>query len=263
VRAPARAVGAILLTIALPTSSRAQPADARVAIARGDSLMARLDTPAAIDAYRHGVASDPEDVELLWKLARALSNRTAETAGPEGDQPLHEEAVEIAHRAVAAGPGTARTHTMLAVALGRYGRWLAHECRIRCAGNVVDMGREAYYATRRAIEIDPYDPAPLIVLGVYHRELSTVPMVVKVVARTFLGGYPPVSLRQSAVSLERAIRLEPNDVTAHLELARTYRAMGRRSDARAEIEKALAAPVHERLDVVEKAEAEALLAELD
>jgi hypothetical protein len=152
---------------------------------------------------------------------------------------------------------------MRAVALGRYGRWLAHECRIRCAGKVVDMGREAYYATRRAIEIDPYDPAPLIVFGVYHRELSTVPLVVKVVARTFLGGYPPVSLRQSADSLQRAIRLEPDDVTAHLELARTYRAMGRRGDARAEIAKALAAPVYERLDVVEKAEAEALLAELD
>ena len=39
--------------------------------------------------------------------------------------------------------------------------------------------------------------------------------------------------------------------------------MGRRADARAEIEQALGAPVRERLDVVEKAEAEALLAELD
>ena len=71
-RAPARAVGAILLTFAFPTSSRAQTADARVAIARGDSLMAALDTPAAIEAYRSGVSSDPEDEELLWKLARAL-----------------------------------------------------------------------------------------------------------------------------------------------------------------------------------------------
>ena len=262
-RAPARAVGTVLLTLSLPTSSRPQTADAGAAIARGDSLMAALDTPAAIEAYRSGVFSEPEDEELLWKLARALSNRTAETPGREGDRPLHEEAVEVARRAVAAGPSSARTHTMLAVALGRYGRWLAHECRIRCAGEVVDMGRDAYYATRRAIEIDPYDPAPLIVLGVYHRELSTVPLVVKVVARTFLGGYPPVSLRQSTVSLQRAIRLEPNDVTAHLELARTYRAMGRRAEARAEIEKALAAPVRERLDVVEKGEAEALLAELD
>lgn len=262
-RLPERAVGAILLTIALPTSFHAQSADPRGAIARGDSLMAALDTPAAIEAYRSGLSSHTEDVELLWKLARALSNRTAETAGPEGDRPLHEEAVEVARRAVAAEPGSARTQTMLAVALGRYGRWLAHECRIRCAGEVVEMGREAYHATRRAIEIDPYDPAPLIVLGVYHRELSTVPVVVKLVARTFLGGYPPVSLRQSTVSLQRAIRLEPDDVTAHLELARTYRAMGRRVEARAEIDRALAAPVRERLDVVEKGEAQALLAELD
>jgi tetratricopeptide (TPR) repeat protein len=225
--------------------------------------MAALDTVAAIEAYRSGVTAYPDDPELLWKAARALSNRTAETAGREGDRPLHEEAVDLARRAVAAGPGIARSHTTLATVLGRYGRWLAHECRIRCAGQVVDMGKEAYHATRRAIEIDPYDPAPFIVLGVYHRELSTVPLVVKLIAKTFLGGYPPVSLEQSAAYLERAIRLDPDDVTAHLELARTYREMGRKGDALAEVREALAAPVRERLDVVEKEESRRLLSEPD
>lgn len=225
--------------------------------------MAALETARAIEAYRRGIAAAPDDPELLWKAARALSNRTAETPGSEGDRPLHDEAVALARRAVAADPDLARTHTTLATGLGRYGRWLAHECRIRCAGQVVDMGREAYQATRRAIDLDPYDPAPFVVLGAYHRELSTVPLVVKMIAKTFLGGYPPVSLEESASYLERAIRLDPGDVTAHLELARTYAEMGRRDDARAEIRKALAAPVRERLDAVEKDEATRLLAELD
>jgi tetratricopeptide (TPR) repeat protein len=125
------------------------------------------------------------------------------------------------------------------------------------------MGREAYGATRRAIELDPYDPAPFIVLGVYHRDLATVPLVVKVIAKTFLGGYPPVSLEQSASYLERAIRIDAGDVTSHLELARTYAKMGRRDDARAELGKALNAPVRERLDVVQKEEAAEFLSELD
>lgn len=225
--------------------------------------MAALDTARAIEAYQQGLAAVPDNPELLWKAARALSNRTAEMPGREGDRPLHEEAVELARRAVVAGPDLARTHTTLATALGRYGRWLAHECRIRCAGRVVDMGREAYYATRRAIDLDPYDPAPFVVLGVYHRDLSTVPLVVKVVAKTFLGGYPPVSLEESVKYFERAIRLDPEDVTAHLELARTYAEMDRPDDARSEIREALAAPVRERLDAVEKEEATRLLAELD
>ena len=230
---------------------------------RGDSLMAALETVRAIEAYRQALAAAPDDAELLWKAARALSNRTAETPGREGDLPLHEDAVALARRAVATGPNVSRSHTTLATALGRYCRWLAHECRIRCAGRVVDMGREAYRATRRAIELDPYDPAPFMVLGVYHRDLSTVPLVVKMIAKSFLGGYPPVSLEASANYLERAVRLDPGDVTAHLELARTYEELGRRADARAQIREALAAPVRERLDAVEKDEATKLLGELD
>lgn len=252
--------GSVLLAISGVGPAWSQTGSAPAA---GDSLMAALETTRAIDAYRQALAADGDDPVVLWKMARALSNRTAETPGRQGDRPLHEESVELARRAVAAGPEVARTHTTLATSLGRYGHWLAHQCRVRCAGQVVEMGREAYRATRRAIELDPYDPAPFIVLGVYHRDLATVPLVVKVIAKTFLGGYPPVSLEQSASYLERAIRIDGGDVTSHLELARTYAKMGRREDARAELRKALDAPVRERLDAVQKEEAAEFLSELD
>jgi tetratricopeptide (TPR) repeat protein len=250
----------VLLALSIPRPAGGQPG---AAPAEGDSLMAALETERAIEAYQEGLAATPDDPVLLWRAARALSNRTAETPGREGDEPLHQEAVELARRAVAVGPGIARTHTTLATALGRYGRWLAHECRIRCAGRVVDMGKEGYRATRRAIELDPYDPAPFVVLGLYHRDLATVPLVVKVIARTFLGGYPPVSLEASARDLERAVRLDQGDVTAHLELARTYAELGRDDEARAQLRAALASPTRERLDLVEKEEARRLLATLE
>lgn len=259
-RAAVRSLGgSMLLALSSAGSSWSQPGSTLA----GDSLMSALETGRAIEAYRQALAVRPDDPVLLWKTARALSNRTAETPGREDDRPLHEQAVELARRAVGAGADIGRTHTTLATALGRYGDWLAHECRIRCAGQVVDMGREAYRATRRAIELDPYDPAPFIVLGVYHRRLATVPLVVKAIAKTFLGGYPPVSLEQSASYLERAIRMDAADVTSHLELARTYAEMDRRGDARAELRKALAAPVRERLDAVQQEDAARILAELD
>jgi len=225
--------------------------------------MAALETDRAVAAYRQGLVAAPDDPALLWKAARALSNRAAETAGTAGDEALHEEAVALARRAVAAGPDVARTHTTLATVLGRHGRALAHECRIRCAGRVIEMGKEAYYATHRAIALDPYDPAPFIVLGAYHRELATVPLVARLVAKTFLGGYPPVSLERSVTYLQRAVRLDPRDVTARVELARTYRAMGDHAAARAQARAALAAPVRERLDAVLQAEAEKGLAGSD
>lgn len=253
----------LALACAVPALALAQGGPPPAWEARGDSLMAALETERAVAAYRQGLAEAPDVPSLLWKTARALSNRAAETPGTGGDEALHEEAISLARRAVTAGPDLARTHTTLATTLGRQGRALAHECRIRCAGRVIDMGKEAYHATRRAIALDPYDPAPFIVLGVYHRELATVPLVARVVAKTFLGGYPPVSLEQSVTYLQRAVRLDPRDVTARVELARTYRALGDSDAARAQARAALAAPVRERLDAVLQAEARKVLAGSD
>ena len=96
-----------LLSLALPGSVGAQTGSA---LARGDSLMAALETTRAIEAYREGLADSPDDPALLWRAARALSHHSAGTTGREGDEPLHREAVELARsrhpRARGAVPAT-------------------------------------------------------------------------------------------------------------------------------------------------------------
>ena len=77
-------------------------------------------------------------------------------------------------------------------------------------------------------------------LGVFHRELATVHPVAKAVARTFLGGFPDVSLEESESLLRRATALDPESVTARIQLARTWLVMGREAEARAMFEEASA-----------------------
>jgi tetratricopeptide (TPR) repeat protein len=248
----------VLAVVVLPITLPAQPPAAR-AIERGDSLLAAFHTREAIAAYRGGLVDAPEDPTLLWKAAHASMTLSAETADTREDEMLLAEAVALARRAVRAGPELARAHTALAASLGLYGRHLGHHYRVRKAREVIDIGREVHVEAQRALELDPNDFAPYLILGMWHRELATVHPIAKAVARTFLGGYPDVSLPRSERYLRRAVELAPEDVTARLELARTYIAMDREAEARDELRRVLTLPAKEKLDLVEQGRARELL----
>jgi hypothetical protein len=234
-------------------SAQASQADAA---ARGDRLMAESRTEAAIEAYRLGLATHSDDPTLLWKTARALSNLADETPGESGDEARMEEAVELSRRAVRAGPGISRTHTTLAASLGRLALFRGGKRKVELAREV---GREA----RRGAELDSQDFAPFTVLGVLERELATLNPLLRGFAGALFGGVPDASLDRSAALLGRATRLGPGYIAPHLELARTYAEMDRKADARVAIERALALPPRERLDVVLQVQARELLRDLD
>jgi tetratricopeptide (TPR) repeat protein len=258
------AVG-LAVASALPEAALAQvvPTNkAAHAIARGDSLMRAFRTDDAIAAYRAGLADAPDDPMLLWKTARALATLSAETPGNEGDEPLLAEAVSLARKAVDSAPQMARAHTSLSGSLGLYGRFLAHTHRVRKAREVVAIGHEVVAHARRAIELDPADFAPYVILGIYHRELSTVHPLVKVVAKAFIDDWPHTSLGESRAYLEKAVQLAPDDVTSRLQLARTLMAMGDENGARRELGRVIGLPAREALDLVEQREARELLSKL-
>lgn len=240
------AAGGRALAQAAGSDSPALPA-----VAQGDSLMAAGRTEAALTVWKEALKAAPHDVTLLWKTSIGLSSLAEETPGREGDGARLREAIEIARRAVRQSPEVSRAHTALAIALGRYGHHLAHVYRIQKAREVIDLGRRSYEAIERARDLDPEDYAPYVVLGAFHRELATVHPVAKAIARTFLGGYPDVSLEESAALLERGVELAPESVPARLQLARTYRAMGREEDARRACREALELEPRSRLEQIE------------
>jgi tetratricopeptide (TPR) repeat protein len=248
------------LVLVVPSLSPAQPQSQ--AIVLGDSLMRAFRTQEAIAAYRTGLAERQRDPTLLWKTARALAMSSAETLGDEGDERPLAEAVSLSRTAVEVAPQMARAHTTLAATLGLYGRFLAHTYRVRKAREVVAIGHEVYAHARRAIELDPHDFAPYVILGIYHRELATVHPLVKVIAKTFIDDWPHASLDESRAYLTKAAALAPRDVTTRLELAKTLLAMDDQAAARRELERVIALPPRETLDLVEQQKARELLSKL-
>jgi tetratricopeptide (TPR) repeat protein len=243
----------LVLAAAIAPARAQGPAEAA---ALGDRRMAEGSTESAIEAYRAGIVGRPDDPELLWKTARALSNLADETPGEAGDEARMEEAVELSRRAVRFGPTISRTHTTLAASLGKLALFRGGRRKVELAREV---GREA----RKAAELDPRDFAPFAVLGVLERELATLNPLLRGFASALFGGLPDASLERSAALLERSVRLGPAYVAPHLELARTYVEMDREEEARAELQRALAARPTERLDRVLQERARELLRELD
>ena len=244
----------VLVSLAAPGSAQT-PQSAKSALLRGDRLMAEERTEAAIEAYRDGLAASPEDPVLLWKAARAISNLADETPGDNGDEERLEEAVELARRAVRAGPAISRTHSTLAATLGKLALF-------RGGKRKVELAREVEREARRAAELDARDFAPFTVLGVLEREIATLNPLLRGFAGVLFGGVPDASIERSATLLERATRLAPDYVAPHLELARTYVEMGREAEAQRELETALALEPKERLDRILQREARDLLREL-
>ena len=251
VLAAGMALSAFAIVQPIVAQSAASDSPLQSALALGDSLMTAGRTEAALKVWRRGLKGAPHDVTLLWKASMGLSSLAEETPGREGDEARFREAIELARRAVHDGPGVSRAHTALAMALGRYGDHLAHVYRIEKAREVIDLGRQSYEAVEQARALDPGDFAPYVVLGVFHRELATLHPLVKAIARTFLGGYPDVSLDESAALLQRAVELAPESVTARLQLARTYQAMERGDDARKIIRQTLDLETRSRLEEIE------------
>lgn len=250
-----RFVPAMVVAVLWAPASPAVGQTARTAEARGDSLMRAFETPAAIEAYRRGLARDSTDVSLLWKTSRALSNLADETPGEEGDEERYEEAVNLARRAVRGGPDVARARTTLAAALGK----LALH---RGGKRKVELAREVKAEAERAIGLDPGDFAPFAILGVWNREVATLNFLLKAFARTLFGGLPDASLERSRSLLERAVTLAPDTITPHLELARTLEEMGADAEARRHLRTALSLEPRETLDRLQQRRARELLREM-
>lgn len=253
-RAPNPPVLALLSALLLgPSGTFGQTAESFVS--RGDSLMAALETRAAIDAFLEGIERHPDDARLQWKTARALANLADETPGEEGDERRYEEAVDRARRAVELAPRAARPRATLATALGKLALF-------RGGKRKVELAREVHEQARRAIELDPSDFAGFAVLGAWNREVATLNFFLRTFAANLFGGLPDASLDRSEALLRRSVRLAPSYVAPRLELARTLREMDRGDEAVEQLGRALDAPVRERLDEVLKERARRLLREV-
>jgi tetratricopeptide (TPR) repeat protein len=211
-------------------TTREQAADL---VREGDEARCARDAQAALTDFQGALALDSLDYEANWKAARELTDlgKLMPDSQRSARDSVYAEALALARRAVRADSMGSYGHYMVAVAVGREALTKSARERVKSAGVVRD---EAL----RAIALDSTNDAAMHVMGRWNAEIMRLSGLSRFFARTFLGAsvFREASWDNAVRFLRDAIRLDPQNLYHHLDLAETLIDAGRPAQARLELE---------------------------
>ncbi|HEX8371538.1 MAG TPA: hypothetical protein VF585_02060 [Chthoniobacterales bacterium] len=159
----------------------------------------------------------------------------ASKAAPTTGKAAAEKALTRARKAVAAEPQNARAHVDLAIALGKMTDFTDNRTKMAYA-------REIRSEAETALRLDPKNFEACLILGKWHDGMTRLNPVLKAIAGTLYGKFPPASVSEAETYLRRAAALAPENLPAHAELASFLEHHGREKEARPEWERVLQLP---------------------
>lgn len=193
--------------------------------------------------------------EELWKLARSHSRESDVVKNKKDKKELLLKSIDYAKRAMSVNPDRFEGHLFLAEGLGKLSDFVSSKEKVRSSGVIKD-------SAQKAIELNPSHYEAYLVLGVWHRKVVTASWIEKKLAKALFGGLPDGSIEESEENLKKAIRLNPDFIESHYELALTYKAEKKKKLAKEEVEKALQCSILGLREEEIKKEAESLLKKL-
>jgi tetratricopeptide (TPR) repeat protein len=246
--------GALAVGLAIVAPAAAKTAEEWVADGEHQYAAGRL--PEARAAYAAALEAAPGHFATLCRLSRTESE-LGELQKGDVQRATRAAAVEHARAAIKAAPDSAGGHVWLAVALGRQA--LSEGPKTKLA-----LSREIKSEVDRALQLDPNVGRAWHVLAMWNVKLASLNTIERMAANAVLGGVPKgASFEQAETAFQKAIALEPGYVNHRLEFGRLLKERGRKAEARAELEKAVALPpTSGALDAHYQAEARQLLAKL-
>ncbi|HEU4564072.1 MAG TPA: tetratricopeptide repeat protein [Gemmatimonadaceae bacterium] len=185
----------------------------------------------AITHYEAAIAADPKDYDALWKASRTLVDLAEFEQDAAKRQNWYKSAELYARRAIEAKPDDAEGHFSLARALGRVALTLGAKERVKYAGDVRNEALEA-------LKYNPNHAGALHVMGVWNAEVMRLSGFSRFMAKNFLGGkvFNSASWPEAQRYMEKAVEVDPERLTHHLDLGRVYADRGMKDKAREQFE---------------------------
>jgi tetratricopeptide (TPR) repeat protein len=221
----------------------------------GDSFDAKLDNTRALEIYLQAERLASRDPEVLYRIARQYALLMNDTPSDTKQKELGQKALDYSNRAVASNPEHAKSLLSVAVCYGRLVRFAP-------ARTKVEYSRLVKEYAEKAMARDPSDSYAWHVLGAWNYELAEMGAMTRTFVKVVYGGMPPASHDEALRLFRKAVELAPERVSHHVELGRTYAALGQKDEARAELRKAIALPSREKDDPESKQRAAEALADL-
>lgn len=222
---------------------------------QGDVYDAKYEPDAALQYYLPAEKLEPENAVLLVKIARQYVFRMTDLAAKSEKIASGRKALAYAERAVKAAPGQCDPHLSVAICLGKLTPLMSNK-------ESVEASRRIKTAAEKATKADPRNDYAWHMLGRWHQELAQIGGVTRAVALIVYGGLPAASNEEAVRCFEKSIALRPDRLIHHVELGRTYAAMGRKEDALKHLRKGLAMPDTEKDDPETKQRGRAALEQM-
>ncbi len=200
-------------------------------IAAGDSAHAAYNPTAALQHYEAAVALEPGNVEALEKASRSAADVSEGVTDRARRNELYDKAEQYARRAVEAAPNDAESHFHLARAIGLKALSMGVRDRVKFATIVHTEATEA-------LKHDPNHPGALHILGVWNAEIMRLSGIERFFAKNLLGGhvFGEANWKNAVSMLEKAVAVDPDRLTHHLDLAKIYADVGEKAKAREQFE---------------------------
>jgi tetratricopeptide (TPR) repeat protein len=228
---------------------------------QSDALYVAFKPKEAIKPLLRVLELEPNNQEALAKAARVyieFGDIIAETEPGWQEKRLQQYRIaeDYARKAVKSDPNNTWGHFYVAAALGKM-------AALSSVSKQIDLADEIRSAVEKAIACDPQNGFAYHVYGIWHRRMAQVGQASRFLASAFLGrSVPKGNLTTSVEYFQKAIGLNPKIISHHLELGKTYIAMGKWDLARASLKSSLINPIQFSDDPDHKKEAEKLLREI-
>jgi tetratricopeptide (TPR) repeat protein len=220
-----------------PAVAQAQFMTLGGAVAESDLLYLSGDQRLALEILEEYLATDPTDVDALWRAARAGVVIGIGEEGSRAQNRWLDPAIDRGRRAIELDPDDIDGRYWYGVAAGRRAMNAA-------PSYAVELVQILYEEAHAILAVDSLHGGAQNMLGKMNYEIMNVSRVKRLIARTFMGNRAlgDTSWENAEYYLGRAVRSWPEYVLFHFDLAQLYKRRGRRDEAIEEYQAVLALP---------------------
>lgn len=224
-------------------------------IRQGEVHDVNLNAAQALELYLQAEKLQPNDPDLMVKIARQYRHLMADAKSKSEKLRLGRLALDYGNRAAAAGPRNSDAQLSSAIS---YGKMLT----LLDSGEQVRSSKVIKMQTEKAIKLNPRNDLAWHIMGRWHRNVASISGVKRTLAAIVYEKLPEGSNKEAVECLEKAIQLNPNRVIHYIELGRTHAQIGNAGEARRYIAHGLKMPSTEKDDEEAKVLGRAALADL-
>lgn len=240
------------LFLIFPSCMLATPCDSL--LNAGDSSYVRFANQQALGAYKKALGSCKNKYEPLMKAARAY-NDIGEDLNSRESGLYFDSALSFAGQLKTEYPDSVQGYFLSSAAAGNKALGSGGKSK-------VVLSRTVEKNAQKAIALDPnYAPAHVI-LGTYYREVAKANRFLKAIARMLWGKLPNGTIQDSLRELRLALRLEPDNMHGHFQIAKTYLAAGDKKFALQHFQMVLSLPNSDNQSEQMKREAKERIGEI-